>query len=208
MPESMQEEHVTANAPDFDVVIVGGGPVGLALATELTRRGHTACVVEQNERVGLQPRAKTTNVRTMTHMRRWGLAPEMRRRSPLRPDFPRRVRFATGLFGHDIFSFENAFCASPERDERFPEHAEFIPQYVVEGILLDHVMSEPLAQVLLQTRLEDFEQLPTGGVQASVVDLFQPDSRRRSTPGFSSVRTVHAAPCAKGSASKCRGCTR
>lgn len=162
---------MTASAVEFDVVIVGAGPVGLALATELTMRGHTACVVEQNDRVGVQPRAKTTNVRTMTHMRRWGLAPEMRRRSPLRPDFPRRVRFATGLFGHDIFSFENAFCASPQRDPRFPEHAEFIPQYVVEGILLDHVRSQPLAEVLLRTRLEDFEQLAEGGVRATVRDL-------------------------------------
>ncbi|MEX0405037.1 FAD-dependent oxidoreductase [Aquibium sp. LZ166] len=156
---------------EFDVAIIGGGPVGLALATELTARGHTACVIEQNDRVGVQPRAKTTNVRTMTHMRRWGLAPEMRRRSPLRPDFPRRVRFATGLFGRDIYSFDNAFCASPVRDERFPEHAEFIPQYVVEGILLDHVRAQPLATVRFNTRLEEIEQRPSGGVTARVRDL-------------------------------------
>lgn len=162
---------------DFDVLVVGGGPVGLALATELTARGHTVCVVEQNDRVGVQPRAKTTNVRTMTHMRRWGLAPEMRRRSPLPEDFPRRVRFATGLFGHEIFTFDNAFCASPERDERFPEHAEFIPQYVVEGILHDHVASAPLAELNLRTRLDEFDQPAGGGVEARVTDLASGDSR-------------------------------
>lgn len=162
---------------DFDVLIIGGGPVGLALATELTAREHTACVVEQNDRVGVQPRAKTTNVRTMSHMRRWGLAPEMRLQSPLQDDFPRRVRFATSLFGHDIFNFENAFCAEPKRDDRFPEHAEFIPQYVVEGILLEHVKAEPLATVVLQTRLENFRQLPEGGVSASVKDLKTGENR-------------------------------
>jgi len=162
---------------DYDVLVIGGGPVGLALATELTMRKHTVCVVEQNDRVGVQPRAKTTNVRTMTHMRRWGLAPEMRRRSPLDADFPRRVRFATSLFGHDIFNFENAFCSSPARDDRFPEHAEFIPQYVVEGILLDHVQSEPAATVLMQTRLDSFEQLPQGGVRATVTDLKTGEAR-------------------------------
>ncbi|APH71325.1 hypothetical protein BSQ44_08035 [Aquibium oceanicum] len=165
----MREEHVVNW--DFDVSVIGGGPVGLALATELTARGHTVCVIEQNDRVGVQPRAKTTNVRTMTHMRRWGLAPEMRRRSPLAPEFPRRVRFATGLFGHDIFSFENAFCAAPVRDERFPEHAEFIPQYVVEGILLDHVKAHPRATVRFNTRLEELEQMSGGGVAATVRDL-------------------------------------
>jgi 2-polyprenyl-6-methoxyphenol hydroxylase-like FAD-dependent oxidoreductase len=167
----MREEHVTDHRFQYDVLIVGAGPVGLALATELAMRGCTSCVVEQNDRVGLQPRAKTTNVRTMTHMRRWGLAPEMRRRSSLQPEFPRNVRFATGLFGHDIFTFENAFCASPERDDRYPEHAEFIPQYIVEGILLDHVKSEPLSTVRFGTRLEDLEQLPGGGVNATVRDL-------------------------------------
>lgn len=158
-------------AYDYDVLVTGAGPVGLALATELAKRGRTVCVIEQNERVGLQPRAKTTNVRTMTHMRRWGLAEEMRRRSSLSADFPRQVRFATALFGHDIFCFQNAFCASPQKDDRYPEHAEFIPQYVVEGILLDHVRAEPLATVMLQTRLEDFEQLSAGGIRAETQDL-------------------------------------
>lgn len=174
---------MTITTPDFDVLIVGGGPVGLALATELNLRGHTACVVEQNDRVGVQPRAKTTNVRTMTHMRRWGLAPEMRRQSPLPSDFPRQVRFATGLFGHDIFNFENAFCAEPKRDDRFPEYAEFIPQYVVEGILLEHVETEPLAKVMLQTRLESFKQLPDAGVSATVHDL-QSDKKQTITARY------------------------
>ncbi|MGX1100221.1 FAD-dependent monooxygenase [Amorphus sp. MBR-141] len=156
-----------AQRHDCDVLIVGAGPAGLALATELTGRGHTVRVVEKNARVGVQPRAKTTNVRTMTQMRRWGLAPEVRSRSPLSADFPRRVAFSTGLFGHEIHAFENAFCATPKRDDRFPENAEFIPQYVVEGILLDHVQSQSLAQVEFGARLASFEQ-DAHGVTASV----------------------------------------
>lgn len=155
----------------FDVVIVGAGPVGLALATELAMRGHRSCVVEQNDRVGLQPRAKTTNVRTMTHMRRWGLSETMRKRSPLTADFPRRVRFATALFGKELYSFEDAFCASPDRDPRYPEHAEFIPQYVVEGILLDHAMASPRVEMLMQHKLKDFDDSGSKGVVATVEDL-------------------------------------
>lgn len=154
---------------DCDVLIVGAGPVGLALATELASRGISVRVIEQNERVGVQPRAKTTNVRTMEHMRRWGLVGKMRGRSTMLPDQPRRVLFSTTLFGREVYSFENALCAAPIRDERYPEHAEFIPQYVVEGILLDHVTAHPLVTVSFRRRLEEFEQTGSN-VTATVSD--------------------------------------
>ena len=166
---------------DADVLVVGAGPVGLALATELTKRGHTVRVVEKNDRTGVQPRAKTTNIRTMTHMRRWGLAGEMRERSPLSPDFPRDVIFRTGLFDQPIYTFNDAFCATPRRYEAFPEHAEFIPQYVVEGILADHVAAEPLADLTFSCELIGFEQ-DQAGVSARLRDCRTGEERRIRTP--------------------------
>jgi NADPH-dependent 2,4-dienoyl-CoA reductase/sulfur reductase-like enzyme len=44
-----------------DVLIVGAGPVGLSLAIELGGRGLRCILIEQHDRVGAQPRAKTTN---------------------------------------------------------------------------------------------------------------------------------------------------
>ncbi|RWE38309.1 MAG: FAD-dependent oxidoreductase [Mesorhizobium sp.] len=149
---------------DADVLIIGGGPTGLALATELTMRGKRVCVVERNERTGVQPRAKTTNVRTMAHMRRWGLVPEVRRRSPLPQGFPRRVLFQHTLFANPIVSFDDSFCASPQRRDEFPEHAEFIPQYVIEGILAEKVASEPLATVMFGWELVSFAEESEGVV--------------------------------------------
>lgn len=143
---------------DTDVVIVGAGPAGLALATELTMRGRTVTVLERGGDTGVQPRAKTTNVRSMTHMRRWGLAGTVRERSPLRPDFPRRVSFQLSPFSPPIFDFEDAFCASPRRREEFPEHAEFIPQYVIGRILGEHVGTHPRARI-------DFGATVTGFVE-------------------------------------------
>lgn len=143
---------------DIDVLIVGAGPVGLALATELAMRGHTTRVVEKNSRTGVQPRAKTTNVRTMTQMRRWGLAAKVRELSPLDDDFPRDVIFRTGLFHKPIHTFKDAFCATPHRVDAFPEHAEFIPQYVIESILADHVAAHPDAELSFGHAFVDFEQ--------------------------------------------------
>ena len=64
---------------ETDVVIVGAGPVGLAAAIELGKRGVRCIVVERNDRVGYSPRAKTTNVRSREHLRRWGIADALRR---------------------------------------------------------------------------------------------------------------------------------
>lgn len=155
---------------DVDVLIIGAGPNGLALATELLLRGHTVQVVEKNDRTGIQPRAKTTNVRTMTHMRRWGLAQKIRERSPLDDDFPRDVVFRTGLFEPPIFTFKDAFCATPHAVNEFPEHAEFIPQYVIEGILAEHVAAQTKAKLLFGHIFTDFEQ-DDDGVTTQIADL-------------------------------------
>lgn len=156
-----------ADGFDCDVLIVGAGPSGLALATELNLRGHRSILIERNERTGVQPRAKTTNVRSMTQMRRWGLAGAVRRNSSLTPDFPRDVSFTTRLFAPPVFVFHDAFCASPVRRDEFPEHAEFIPQYLVEGILADHVRSAPLCDLRFRARMVALDQ-DARGVTARV----------------------------------------
>ena len=58
----------TDEAIETQVLIVGAGPVGLSLAIERTR-GIAVTIVEQRSRE-VAPRAKTTNVRSMQHMRR------------------------------------------------------------------------------------------------------------------------------------------
>ena len=62
---------MTAVPARVPVLIAGGGPSGLAAALELGRRGIEGLVVEPRTALDpLRPRAKTTSVRTMEHLRR------------------------------------------------------------------------------------------------------------------------------------------
>src|SRR5215470_4230130 len=105
-----------AASPKTCVLIVGAGPVGLALAIELGTRSIPCIVIERNDRVGYAPRAKTTNVRTREHLRRWGIADQLRAASPLGVHYPSNVVFVTRLAGHELARFENAMYCAPGRN--------------------------------------------------------------------------------------------
>lgn len=137
-----------------DVVIVGAGPVGLALAIELGLRSVRCVVVEQHDRVGLNPRAKLTNVRSREHLRRWGIANELRRASGLQPDYPPNVVFATRLNGYPLARFENAFYCSLERSDLYSEPGQWVPQYVLEEVLRSRAAGLPSVQIRFNCKLE------------------------------------------------------
>lgn len=141
---------------DFDVLIGGAGPVGLAAAIELGRRGIRCLVVERNDRVGYSPRAKTTNVRTREHLRRWGIADRLRQASPIPPDYPSDVVFATRMNGPRLARFQNALNGSRARNDLYSEEAQWVPQYVLEEVLRAHAASLPGVEVRFNTELVSF----------------------------------------------------
>ncbi|MRW94154.1 FAD-monooxygenase [Duganella sp. FT80W] len=147
-----------ATASTTEVLIIGAGPSGLALAIELGSRAISCIVVERNARVGVAPRAKTTNVRTREHLRRWGIADKLAEASPLGLDYPSDVMFVTRLGGYPLARFENAFNCAPHRHSLYSEHAQWIPQYTLEKILKEHAQTLPSVQFRFLTELESFEQ--------------------------------------------------
>ena len=141
-------------ASDVDVLVVGGGPVGLSLAAELGMRGLKVLIAERNERGGRAPRAKTTNVRTRTLFRRWGIADKLAAASPLGVDYPYDIHFVTRLAGYSLATIRNGFNADPVREPTFPEHAQWIPQYKLEAVLRDHVASLPSVEMRFNLAFE------------------------------------------------------
>ncbi len=148
----------TSTRVETQVLIVGAGPVGQGLAIELGLHGIDCMVIDKNERVGTAPRAKTTNIRTREHFRRWGIAEALREASPLGIYYPSNVIFTTRLSGYQLARFDNALYCGTGRNPLFSEHAQWIPQYTVEQIMRDRLSTLPSVRLQLQCELLRFEQ--------------------------------------------------
>ncbi len=159
-----------ATRVNADVLIVGGGPVGSALAIELGRSNVRCLIVERRTRRSQQPRAKLTNIRTMTLLRRWGIAEQVRDRAPLPRSFPSDIAFVTRLRGWELTRFPNALSTAVDRSRPYPEPAQQVPQDVLEDVLRNHALSFPSVKVKTGLQLESFEQ-NTLGIRAVATSI-------------------------------------
>jgi 2-polyprenyl-6-methoxyphenol hydroxylase-like FAD-dependent oxidoreductase len=132
------------------VLVAGGGPAGLAAAAELNLHGIGCVIIEPRTAVShRRPRAKTSSVRTMEHLRRWGLADAVRGAAPLKVTWSQRVTFCESLSGKRITDFDGAFGLTTERDDRFAEPGQQVPQPVVEEVLRAHLARQPRVELRL-----------------------------------------------------------
>jgi 2-polyprenyl-6-methoxyphenol hydroxylase-like FAD-dependent oxidoreductase len=133
-----------AQTESTPVLVAGGGPAGLAAAAELAHHGVGCLLIEPREQVShRRPRAKTTSVRTMEHLRRWGVADALRAAAPLPVAWSQRVTFCESLSGCRITDFDGAFGLTAGRDDRFAESGQQVPQPVVEEVLRAHLSRRP-----------------------------------------------------------------
>lgn len=155
--------------PEAQVLIVGAGPVGLASAIELGRRGVRCIVVEQGDGVQALPKMNFVNARTMEHCRRWGIATAVRQ-AGWPDDYPMDVAYITSLRG-----FELARLPYPSHRDRVPpdytpEASQRCPQIWFDPILAKTAASLAGVELRYRQRLEAFDD-DGDGVRAQVADL-------------------------------------
>ncbi|VXB37573.1 2-polyprenyl-6-methoxyphenol hydroxylase and related FAD-dependent oxidoreductases [Arthrobacter sp. 9V] len=160
-----------ADLPDeIPVLIAGGGPSGLFLALDLAQRGIRSLVIEPRTTIDQdRPRAKTTNTRTMTHLRRIGLSEALRKAAPLPVEFAQDVIFCSSLTGREIRRFPNAFQLVTGRYAPQPECGQQVPQPVLESVLREAVEASTYARLLTGLRVESHAASDSGQL-VSVVD--------------------------------------
>jgi 2-polyprenyl-6-methoxyphenol hydroxylase-like FAD-dependent oxidoreductase len=155
------------NAP---VLIVGGGPVGLATALELAHHGVASIVVETRPAVSwLRPRAKTTSARTMEHFRRWGIAAAVREKAPLPQSWSHEAVFCTTLLGPEVTRFDRCFGLDLFEDDLVAEGGQQVPQPVIEQVMREALAASPSAHLASGWTVTSVEQYGDG-VVAGVSD--------------------------------------
>jgi 2-polyprenyl-6-methoxyphenol hydroxylase-like FAD-dependent oxidoreductase len=175
------------NTENRAVLVAGGGPAGLAAAAELSLHGVGCVVIEPRAEVShRRPRAKTSSVRTMEHMRRWGLADAVRAAAPLKVAWSQRVTFCESLTGKRIVDFDGAFGLTTERDDRFAEPGQQVPQPVVEEVLRAHLASRPGTELRLGHAVTGLRE-DAGGVTVTV--------RSAGTGGTYQIRADYVLGC-------------
>ncbi len=148
-----------------EVLIVGGGPVGLTLAMDLARRSVGVTVAETRA-AGEPPSVRCNHVsaRTMEIFRRLGVVGAVRD-AGLPADYPNDVAFRTTATGIEL-----ARIPIPCRAQRYaakngpdtwwptPEPPHRINQIYLEPVLFAHAAATAGLRILPRTQLLDFEQ--------------------------------------------------
>jgi 2-polyprenyl-6-methoxyphenol hydroxylase-like FAD-dependent oxidoreductase len=156
---------VTASTRDSPVLIVGGGPTGLVLASLLSSDGIESILVERNPSTTSFPKMDITNGPSMELLRRLGVDTQLREHG-VAPQFSFDVIFAPSLDGPEIARWrlpsvndQQAELAASNDGTRPGQPWLRLSQAVFEAVMMDRCRQDPLIDVRQGWRLDRCEQI-------------------------------------------------
>ena len=132
---------------DAPVIIVGGGPVGLAASLELARFGVPTVLIEQRETTSWHPKTRNINARTMEIARGWGRPVYERLRAIDTPDgWKSPIRFLRSVVGEELGQIESKGFLGPGPNVS-PAQPVMSSQDLLEQVLFDAAQASELIDV-------------------------------------------------------------
>jgi 2-polyprenyl-6-methoxyphenol hydroxylase-like FAD-dependent oxidoreductase len=151
------------------VLIVGGGPVGLALAMDLGWRGIGCTLVERRDGAVDFPKMNMVSSRSMEFCRRWGINDAVKA-AGWSEDLPLNIVFLTAMTGHELARFDYPGYRARGALADTPEGSRRCPQTLFDPILRERARAQNSVTLRHRTALSDFSQ-DGDGVRATLVDL-------------------------------------
>jgi 2-polyprenyl-6-methoxyphenol hydroxylase-like FAD-dependent oxidoreductase len=139
----MHTEPAKQPSHDTDVLIIGGGPVGMGLAIELGQRGMRCIVVERYLKPQPIPKGQNLTQRTMEHFRAWGAESQLRAARTIPPEYGIGGLTAYGtLLGPHVHDWLQRDLVK----QFYATANERLPQYATEAVLRERVAQLPAVQ--------------------------------------------------------------
>nr|AKQ20690.1 RebC-like monooxygenase [uncultured bacterium] len=152
-----------------DVLVVGGGPIGMAMALELRYRGVGFVLVEAGDGAVGHPKVSSIGPRSMEFFRRWGVADRIRH-SGWPGDHPLDCVWTTRIGGHELFRLHRHTMDTRPDFRHTPEPDAICPQHWLGPLLREELGVHPDGPVRMRTRMDGFTQ-DADGVTATITDL-------------------------------------
>jgi 2-polyprenyl-6-methoxyphenol hydroxylase-like FAD-dependent oxidoreductase len=168
--DAVPSNHTAGATSETPVLIVGGGPVGLAMALLLDRLGVPFVVLERSPSTTDHPKSRGCWIRTMELFRQWGIEERIRARG---------LANSTDIFVYveSIAGREIGRTRPEPLSDRTPAWKCMVAQDAVEEELLAIAGQSKVGQVLYSTECLGFEQ-DADGITVSSRSMKDSSERR------------------------------